>query len=90
MTGSDFVRSQAIEEVGLNSQLYVAIYQAECEEPLAAMNVTLHQLRAFEAVIRLGSQTVVAAELGLRPATVSTQVADLERLLGLDLFERIP
>jgi len=53
------------------------------------MNVSLHQLRAFEAVVRFGSQTKAADELGLRPATVSTQVADLERFLGLDLFERI-
>ena len=49
---------------------------------------TLPMLRAFEAGARLGSFTRAAHELHLTQAAVSRQVREMERLLGLRLFER--
>ncbi|MEI4486989.1 LysR family transcriptional regulator [Frigidibacter sp. MR17.14] len=48
----------------------------------------LHGIAAFLAVARLESFTAAAEDLGLSRATVSAQVADLERRLGLRLFHR--
>ncbi|MFF0309671.1 LysR family transcriptional regulator [Streptosporangium sp. NPDC004379] len=48
----------------------------------------LRQLRTFEAVIRGGTVTDAANELGLAPSTVSEQIRALERSLGVELFER--
>lgn len=50
--------------------------------------VTLHQLRVFAAVARLGSFSRAAGELKISQPSVSIQVADLERALGVDLFKQ--
>lgn len=43
-------------------------------------------LRAFEAVARLGQVTRAAAELNLTPSAISHRIKDLERHLGVPLF----
>lgn len=48
----------------------------------------LASIRAFEAAARLGSFAKAAAELGTTPASVSYHVRQLERHLGVALFER--
>lgn len=48
----------------------------------------LTSLQAFEAIARRKSFSLAAAELHLTPSAVSHQVARLESLLGLRLFER--
>ncbi|MGH2398701.1 MAG: archease, partial [bacterium] len=50
--------------------------------------MTLHQLRIFHTVARLGNFSRAAAELGISQPSVSIQVGDLERSLGVDLFEQ--
>lgn len=50
------------------------------------MNV--RPLRAFRAVVRSGSTTRAAAELGVSQPAVSSIVSSLERELGFDLFLR--
>lgn len=50
--------------------------------------MTLHQLRIFAAVARLGSFSRAAEELRISQPSVSIQVADLERALGVDLFKQ--
>jgi DNA-binding transcriptional LysR family regulator len=53
------------------------------------MNVTLRQLRIFEAVARLGSISRAAAEVHLTQPAVSMQVKQLEEQLGLQLLELV-
>jgi LysR family transcriptional regulator, glycine cleavage system transcriptional activator len=48
----------------------------------------LSSLRHFEAAARLESFKDAAAELNLTQGAVSQQIAELERFLGVDLFER--
>jgi DNA-binding transcriptional LysR family regulator len=50
--------------------------------------VTPTQLRAFSAVVRLGSVRLAAAELGVSDAAVSLHVAQLRKELGDQLFSR--
>lgn len=50
--------------------------------------MTLHQLRIFHTVASLGSFSRAAEELGISQPSVSIQVGDLERSLGVDLFEQ--
>ncbi len=52
------------------------------------MNVTLRQLRAFVAVARHGGFTPAARELHLTQSALSVLVRELERELGLRLFDR--
>jgi len=52
------------------------------------MSVTLHQLRAFERVVRLGSFRAAARELRLSQPSVSQRVRELEAVLDARLFER--
>src|SRR5579875_2493972 len=52
-------------------------------------NVTLYQLRVFLAVLRHRNYTHAAEELHLSQPAVSAQVHELERLLGLPLFEQV-
>lgn len=52
------------------------------------MRVTLAQLEAFFWVAQLGSVQLAARQLNLAQPTVSLRIRDLERALGLDLFER--
>jgi DNA-binding transcriptional LysR family regulator len=51
------------------------------------MNLT--QLRAFDAVARLGSVTRAATSLNVSPAAVSLHVRQLERSCGIALVERV-
>jgi len=53
------------------------------------MNISLRQLRVFEAVARLSSYTRAAEELHLSQPAVSMQVRQLEDAVGLTLFERL-
>jgi LysR family glycine cleavage system transcriptional activator len=53
------------------------------------VSAPLGALRAFEAVARLGSFKLAAAELAVTPAAVSHQIAVLERYLGAQLFKRM-
>lgn len=46
-------------------------------------------LRYFWAVSRHGNLTRASAELSLTPQTVSTQIRDLEKGLGVELFDRV-
>lgn len=52
------------------------------------MNVTLDQLQAFVTVARLGSFTRAAKTLHLSQPAVSTQIRNLEDVLGARLFDR--
>jgi DNA-binding transcriptional LysR family regulator len=54
-----------------------------------SMNISLRQLRVFEAVARLSSYTKAAEELHLSQPAVSMQVRQLEDVVGLPLFERL-
>ncbi|SFE03211.1 DNA-binding transcriptional regulator, LysR family [Sulfitobacter brevis] len=49
---------------------------------------SISALLAFEAVARLGSATLAAAELSLTQSAVSRQIKTLEEQLGLTLFHR--
>lgn len=50
---------------------------------------TLHQLKVFEAAARHGSFTRAAEELFLTQPTVSMQVKQLTKAVGLPLFEQV-
>ena len=50
---------------------------------------TLHQLKVFETVARNGSFTRAAEELFITQPTVSSQVKQLTKSIGLPLFEQI-
>ena len=50
---------------------------------------TLHQLKVFETVARHGSFTRAAEELSITQPTVSSQVKQLTKAVGLPLFEQI-
>lgn len=52
-------------------------------------NATLHQLKVFEAVARRNSFTRAAEELFLTQPTVSMQVKQLSKSVGLPLFEQV-
>ncbi len=55
---------------------------------LPRLPVPLAALRAFEAVVRLGSVKAAAGELGVTPSAVSHQIRQLEEGLGLALLRR--
>lgn len=50
---------------------------------------TLPQLRAFEAIARLGSGTRAAEELHMAQPTASVQIKKLSETVGLALFEQV-
>lgn len=50
--------------------------------------ITLKQIRGFEAVVNAGSVSGAARELHLTPPAVSLQLRDLENTIGLPLLER--
>lgn len=52
-------------------------------------NATLHQLKVFEVAARLGSFTRAAEELFLTQPTVSMQIKQLTKIVGLPLFEQV-
>ncbi|MGB3491506.1 MAG: LysR substrate-binding domain-containing protein [Elainellaceae cyanobacterium] len=53
------------------------------------IHATLHQFKVFEATARHGSFTRAAEELYLTQPTVSMQVKQLTKALGLPLFEQV-
>ncbi len=53
------------------------------------IHATLHQLKVFEATARHGSFTRAAEELYLTQPTVSIQVKQLSKAVGMPLFEQI-
>ncbi|ELP54939.1 HTH-type transcriptional activator CmpR [Microcystis aeruginosa TAIHU98] len=53
------------------------------------IHATLHQLIVFEATARHGSFTRAAEELSITQPTVSTQMKQLTKAVGLPLFEQI-
>ncbi len=53
------------------------------------IHATLHQLKVFEATARHGSFTRAAEELFLTQPTVSMQVKQLTKTIGLPLFEQV-
>ena len=53
------------------------------------MNLTLRQLRIFEAVARLLSFTRASEELHLTQPAVSMQIKQMEQVVGLPLFEQV-
>ncbi|BAQ64474.1 LysR family transcriptional regulator [Geminocystis sp. NIES-3709] len=53
------------------------------------IHATLHQLKVFETTARLGSFTKAAEELDITQPTVSSQVKQLTKTVGLPLFEQI-
>ena len=52
-------------------------------------DATLHQLKVFEAIARSGSFTRAAEELLLTQPTVSQQMKQLTKAMGLPLFEQV-
>ncbi|WP_294254147.1 LysR family transcriptional regulator [uncultured Comamonas sp.] len=52
------------------------------------MSITLRQLEVFVAVSEEGSLTRAGEVLGLPQSSISTQLKELEELLGLKLFDR--
>src|SRR6185437_7611258 len=52
------------------------------------MNVTLAQIRTFEAIARLGSFQAAGRELGLTQPSVSQRIRELETTLDTRLFIR--
>ena len=52
-------------------------------------HATLHQLKVFEAIARSGSFTRAAEELFLTQPTVSQQIKQLTKAVGLPLFEQV-
>lgn len=52
------------------------------------MNLTIHQLRIVVAVASAGSFTAAGQELTLAQSSLSRMVADVERRLGVPLFDR--
>ena len=53
------------------------------------IHATLHQLKVFETVARQGSFTRAAEELYITQPTVSSQIKQLSKAIGLPLFEQI-
>ena len=49
---------------------------------------SLHSLRAFESVSRLGNIAAAAAELHVTPGAISQQLRALQLSLGIDLFRK--
>lgn len=54
------------------------------------MNITFRQLQVFVEVARAEGVTAAATRLHLTPQAVSMQIAELERQVGLRLFDREP
>jgi DNA-binding transcriptional LysR family regulator len=53
------------------------------------LRLTLRQLQIFAAVAHTGSTTAASAELALSQSATSAAVNELERLLSLQLFDRV-
>lgn len=57
-------------------------------EPGGPDAIGLRALRTFQAIIRLGSVTAAAGEVGLTQPAASRLLAQLERQMGFELFHR--
>lgn len=53
-------------------------------------NLSLKQLRYFAAAAELGQFSLAARQLHVSQSVVTTAIAQLETILGADLFERLP
>lgn len=53
-------------------------------------NLSLKQLRYFAAAAELGQFSMAARQLHVSQSVVTTAIAQLETILGADLFERLP
>ena len=53
------------------------------------MHITIRQLQVFESVAKHLSYTRAAEELNLTQPAVSMQIKQLEKSVGLNLFEQI-
>lgn len=58
-------------------------------EAQTLLQATLHQLKVFETTARNGSFTKAAEELSITQPTVSSQIKQLTKTVGLPLFEQI-
>ncbi len=56
--------------------------------PLGICHLTLRQLQIFAAVARLGSTAAAASAVALSQSAASSAINELERVLGLRLFDR--
>jgi LysR family transcriptional regulator, low CO2-responsive transcriptional regulator len=94
--GISFQAQSAFEDVPIDfNNFYVVNIDGYCYCVLPVMaqqqpctkGITFHQMEVFEAVARHGSYTKAAAELYLTQPTVSIQVKQLTKTIGLPLFE---
>ena len=67
-----------------------AVVGTNCQNVAMTMAFTLTQLRYFDAVARVEHMTAAAAQLNVTQSTLSSAIAQLERELGVTLFDRIP
>jgi len=56
---------------------------------MTALHLSLRQLQVFTAVARSGSTTAASEAIALSQSATSSALKELERLLGLPLFDRI-
>jgi DNA-binding transcriptional LysR family regulator len=56
---------------------------------MGVLRLSLRQLQIFEAVARCGSTQAAGAEIALSQSATSAAVNELERLLSLQLFDRV-
>ncbi|RQO55958.1 LysR family transcriptional regulator [Paucibacter sp. KBW04] len=56
---------------------------------MTALHLSLRQLQVFTAVARSGSTTAAAEAIALSQSATSSALTELERLLGLPLFDRV-
>jgi DNA-binding transcriptional LysR family regulator len=54
------------------------------------MNVTLKQLRYFDAALRFGSIARAAEELNISQSSITAAIDQIEQTVGAELFRRIP
>src|SRR5260370_7330184 len=54
-----------------------------------SQNMEIHQLRYFGAVVRAGSFTRAAEQMGVAQPSLSQQIRALEKQIGTPLFERL-
>ncbi len=54
------------------------------------MNITLKQLRYFDAALRFGSIARAAEDLNISQSSITAAIDQIERTIGAELFRRIP
>ena len=55
----------------------------------ANMNLTLRQLQIFITIAQSGSTTAAGAKISLSQSAISASIAELEKILTVQLFDRI-